>query len=369
MKLKKNKQAEISSSTLIKTIIVIIVVAFVAMFFFRADINSWLRNLPGYTYNENDTLIDDLGGDEGSVGTCSSGKLIGEINVREGGVGSREQYIYMNDEKTNLYWDGDKNEAEIYLLKKDNIFGYDWFTSDIHIASVRGGEIKIDEKYYFVDSEDFHKIRFLFGYYEKDSFIEADNGIKYAIPNPIFKLDGARYYSGNLLCLDKKEDFTWRFSTSNYKEFSSKEKLYLNLDGKLVFDKEHHQIYLIPYIQSNSEKISFLYLEKEQGYFKILGSRVGGDINVGRIYPDGSVWIYRDSWNINQEDSNLLFPKPYEYDSINKIPCWDKLCFINREQSLGDEMDTFFRFDSIWETNLRVDYLKVKEFLENEYKK
>ena len=94
------------------------------------------------------------------------------------------------------------------------------------------------------------------------------------------------------MCLDKKEDFTWRFSTSNYKEFSSKEKLYLNLDGKLVFDKEHHQIYLIPYIQSNSEKISFLYLEKEQGYFKILGSRVGGDINVGRIYPDGSVWIY-----------------------------------------------------------------------------
>lgn len=54
----KNSRGDVVWSKTVVLTIVILVLVVGAIFLFKADINKYLRNLPGYTYPEDDSLID-----------------------------------------------------------------------------------------------------------------------------------------------------------------------------------------------------------------------------------------------------------------------------------------------------------------------
>lgn len=99
MYIKKSKkgQENTSMSKIIVLVIVILVIVVLALFIFRYDIKEWMRNLPGYQSNPEDTEIpistENL---EAVSKICPN--LVGRID-------GKTLFIEIDGRKTNFYFD------------------------------------------------------------------------------------------------------------------------------------------------------------------------------------------------------------------------------------------------------------------------
>ncbi len=319
----------IANKTLITIIIAVFVIAVVAMFLFKVDINSYLRNLPGYSVPENDTEIDvSKLSDEEIKDLCPV--MIGKINIPEGGVSGvgSKQYIFMDNEKTNLYWSGDRKEGFVKLLEKD-----------IKVAEVKGGVISLNSGFFNsdsefdLDSEDYQKIRFDLGGDISD----------------FIKLNNSFYAGNNLLCKNEEEEIKIDYGFPENPIILKTELLrlekvkrgFFGIDKGLKIDFAPYIILLV------KSKVKFLYVLDGKEYLEIKGAVEGVlaiDIQwLGRIYPDGSVWL--DDEQLTAERMST-FEEPTTTAIIN------------------DVSEKFRRgYEPYYESNLRVDYEEIKELL------
>jgi hypothetical protein len=323
----KFKKAELSITQLISLILVIVVVVVVIMSILNPHIWDWARNLPDYTYNDTDKVIEYVELTKTEVdGICPGASRVGTIGRLTGAVGFREQYInfLIGNElwETELYWRGTETDAEIWLLKEDKYTGWDWFERDLLVANVEKGIIKVEPSLLDLDSEIYQRTRF-----EKE-VLELT-----ILP----LLEDAYLAFNNQICRvgePAKLKPAWP-------ENIGKE---LNLiRPKISREGKKYKIDLSPYLIPQA--INFLYLVDGGSFIEIKGDIIGFNYKeLGRIYPDGSVWIDNERMNIKRGDSKLV--------KIN----------------FGEEFfgQSNLRYHPFYETNLRVETYDLIKELQNE---
>lgn len=305
----------IATKMLITIIIAVFVIAAVAMFLFKVDINSYLRNLPGYSVPENDTEINmsELS-DEEIKDLCPV--IVGKINVPEGGIAGigSKQYIFVNNQKTNLYWIGNKREGVIKISEKD-----------IKVAEIKGGIVSLNSDFFNSDksfitySESYQKIRF-------DLNIDIEDFVK---------IHNSFYAGNNLLCNYEKSNITIDRGLLGDLIVLDTELLKLERVKRGIFGIDNGlKINFSPYITLPEEsKFNFLYVQDRKKYLEIKGAVTfwpdAG--NLGRIYSDGSIWINKGELNKGAiiENVSTIFSevyKPYyesnlrvNYDEVKQI--------------------------------------------------
>lgn len=253
----------IAINKLLILILVILTVAVTLILVFKVDINKYLRNLPGYSVPENDTLIENVGSDEKADSSCSE---IGKIGASEGG----KQYISFNGEKTNLYWDAGRRNEYVKVEKTK-------------VAEVSGGVVSINPGFFNsnsefdFDSDAYQEIRFFSG-------IDASY---------LVKIHQSYYGKNNFLCKNKddaKIDYGWPENPIF---------LYTNsLNPRWVWEGGFRKLKVdfFPYLSLPENTFyKFLYVVDAKGHMEIRGARGAGDTReLGRIYPDGSIWLDRE---------------------------------------------------------------------------
>ncbi len=294
---------------IVTIILVSLVVVTVMVFLFNADINNFLRNfLPGYSVPEEDVEVE-IGGDEESEDLCQV--QIGTIGVPEGeiafGIGAK-QYIFIDNEKTDLYWSGDTKEGFIKLTE-----------GDVKLAEIKKGIIFLNSGFFNfdsefdLDSEEYQKIRFKILDIGVFDFVKIHNS----------------YYAGNnLLCKDEEEDVKIDYGFPDEivtlkTELLKLEKVSRGFDNGLKISFTPH-IFL-----PEKSHFKFLYILDGGDFLEIKGASFPFDWGeLGRIYPDDSVWLDRetltkDSWGtpgaeisseVNEEDRGLYYQS---YDESN----------------------------------------------------
>ena len=175
MKIKKirEKKGDMTVDKIIVIVLIILVIALVIFLIFRVDITKWFRNLP-YSYNEENTESV-AGGKDIQVPSqiCPEGYVkIGYIGNYEEKFGPNEQFIYLNDKRTELTWHDDAIELEGSGL-----------IDDYNVAIVESGKIGIYSKWY---GEDLH---------EKYNTLPSLEELNL--------LDRAYKVNGNVLCKEK----------------------------------------------------------------------------------------------------------------------------------------------------------------------
>ncbi len=319
----------IANKTLITIIIVVFVIAAVAMFLFRTDINSYIRNLPGYSVPDEDEEIDmsDLS-DEEIKDLCP--EIIGKINVPEGGVAGigAKQYIFIDDKKTDLYWSGDKKEGFIKFEE-----------GDVKLAEIKKGIIFLNSGFFNsdsefdFDSEDYQKVRFI---------------LKMDILDFV-KLNNSYYAGNNLLCKTEKDEIKINYGFPEELINLSKELLKLEKVERGFFGMDKGlKIDFAPYIiLPVKSKVKFLYVLDGKDYLEIKGAVegfFGVDVSgLGRIYYDGSVWL--DDKKLTAERMST-FEEPTTTAIINDVS--EKFREI---------------YQPYYESNLRVNYEEIKELI------
>lgn len=132
-----------------KTIIIIIsilVFIFVIFMIFQADIISWIKNLPGYSYQEEDREIElSLSEQIASQGECFI-KISGD-------------YLYIGEKKTPFYIKGEIDNAEIFWDKE----GF-----DEKIGEIKNGKIVFDTSLEIFRNKD---------YFQSDYAIALNNAM------------------------------------------------------------------------------------------------------------------------------------------------------------------------------------------------
>jgi len=301
---------------IITLILVIFVVATILLFLFKTDINSYIRNLPGYSVPDEDEEID-MGNlsDEEIRDLCP--EIVGKINIPEGGVSGigAKQYIFINNEKTNLYWSGNKKEGDIKISK-----------GDIKVAEIKEGIILLNSGFFNSDenfvaySEDYQKIRFDLNI-DLEDFINIHNS----------------YYAGNnLLCKSEEEDIKIDRGILGDLIILDTELLKLERVKRGIFgiDKGLEINFSSYIIIPEGSKFNFLYVQDRNKYLEIKGAITfwpdAG--NLGRIYPDGSIWINKGE--------------------------------LIKGAIIGDVSTMFSEFyKPYYESNLKVNYEEIRELL------
>ncbi len=341
------RAANLTLNKMIVLILVVLVIFVVLMFIFKPEIWDKIRNLPDYTYNDTDRELEVDLSDLQLAGMCPD-RTVASIGPFEGKLGFKHQYIYFlfgdeqgktKQQKTNLYWKGDEKQGQIWLLEKDkfSIFGFklgpelDWFDKDRLVATVKvgfGNFIKVEPEFFNKDSELHQRLRFNSG--------NLDEFLKYAA-----KLNGSYLASNNKFCKtgdDYVEITGWPES-----EGKRLNRIKPNLELKRYWATlylgrpKQVKIDFSPYIIADG--LDYFYLFDRDEYFEISGHK--GKFNypeLGRIYPDGSVWI---------SDSRMKqAPFNEEFGKLN----------------VND--DFFYHYNKYYkpnyETNLIVDYEKIK---------
>jgi len=172
-----NKKGQLTQNKVITTIIVILVIASVLIFVFKADILKYLRNISGYESTQQDEELDlsELGDEEAKT-LCP---------FRIGGIGSDDLIFFCKDFDiacknkiaSKIQIEGDLIEADLEIVKP-------WYQFDSEIGFVSNKRFTI-----------FNEIL------EKRSLYEE---LKDDLPDFKFikNLNGAKYFSGNLICRD-----------------------------------------------------------------------------------------------------------------------------------------------------------------------
>lgn len=295
------------SKKIITLILVILVVASVLIFLFRVDINNYLRNLPGYSVPEEDEEID-VSNDEELKDLCPV--KIGTIGVPEGG----KQYIYFDGEKTNLYWDADEKEGYV------KIEGTKVAEVEEGIVSVNPGFFNSDSEF-DLDSEIYQKIRFI-----------PKVDVSYFV-----KIHKSYYAGSNLLCKGEEEDIEIDYGFPDNPIILDTESLKLEKIKRKIFDYRL-KIDFSPYVTLPEDcHFKFLFIKNGREYIEIRGhvSAIENWVDLGSIYPDGSVWLNRERLT---EDGGA---------------------------KISSEVVQMFRgiYKPYYESNLRVDYEEIKKIL------
>ncbi len=304
------KRAVLATDKLLILVLVVFVVITVLIMMFRVDINNFIRNLPGYSLPEDDE-IDPSEIDEGVEDSCTE---IGKINAPEKGG---KQRIYFIEEKTklvatNLYWDADEEEGEI------KIWG-----ENVEVAEIENGKVSVNLAFFDFDSVEHQEIRFVPGV-----------DVSY-----LAKLHNSYYFGSNFICAGDEEeieiDYGW-----------PEEPIVLStIDLDLEKIRKKLKVDFSPYMTILDDSCSgFLYFKARGEYIEIMGNVLGlfgadwtaiDYRELGKIYPDGSVWLDRE--RLTKE-------------------CGVKLSGV----------DTKYRetYPLYHESNLRIDYTAVRSLLE-----
>ncbi|MBU3906998.1 MAG: hypothetical protein KKA64_01975 [Nanoarchaeota archaeon] len=194
MKLKKidRRGQSIATDKLVIWIIVILVVASVAIFLFKADILNWIRNLPSYK----------VPGSE-SAGGAGEGT---EVVKEEGSVGSESSATSGGD---NLVKIAKVKENRIYFCEKSNCKEEELIESDLYISGdINNKKIVVDMGLF--DLEDVIgtiknsvvELNPLLENQNSQLYREVKKGLP--IANLLSKLDGSRYCSNEIyLCMEE----------------------------------------------------------------------------------------------------------------------------------------------------------------------
>lgn len=302
-------------------VLTVVLVAFVIVLalglLFRADINNFLRNiLPEYSLGEDEKII---GEDEESEDDWCPVE-IGKIGEFEGG----KQYIYFGGEKTDLYWDADEKEGYIKISK-----------GGARVAEVKEGIVSVNSDFFNsdsefdFDSEGYQKIRFTTNF-----------DVSYLV-----KIHKSYYAGSNFLCKDEEDDVEVDYGFPENPIVLSTESLNLEWKREGIFFNKL-KIDFSPYvILPEDSHLKFLYIESRKGYLEIKGAITGFDKKeLGRIYPDGSVWLDREKLT----EKRPGFFKTTLGAEINKEVVQEYRGIYNKPY---------------YESNLRVDYEEIKKIL------
>jgi len=319
------KKASLSIDKLILIILAILVLLAILVFIFKTDILEWVRNLPQYNYTGdreiNYTEVDqeilagqcDKGGEviatvgdprPGIVGGDIDGKYLYYSTKREGTEG-KIQYAL-----TQLYWKKEGENSKINL-ERGGFFGLE---SDVVIAKVDNGIIKVEKAFLDLNSPIYQKTRF----YSKP--------INEYILFP--KLDNSYLGKGNVICKageDTKLVPAWPENTGTaviniHPSFRMK-------DGKVAVDLE-------PYITLEGSKFEFLYVENLGNYLEIKGNidwRLDW-VELGRIYPDGSVWLDKD--RLIKKGGAETSSEVYSIFNVNYPPYYESNIRVDNYENL-----------------------------------
>lgn len=172
----KNKKAAegliINKTILIILVIVTILVVLVA--WFKADILSWIKSLPGFgTAEVDDRVIDE------SYLASQGYTPIGIVQIQKISEASafKEFYIKIGDKQTHLYWPVKEFTGKIMLAVP--------WGRDIEIGEVKAYVAGV-YKWYLFDGSSYQE---LVSKYPKSKIPSLEE---------LNKLDGAEYYSGTL---------------------------------------------------------------------------------------------------------------------------------------------------------------------------
>lgn len=325
----KNK-ARLSVNAIITIIIMVLVISLALLFIFKPAIWDWMGNLPGYSVNDSDRVIslpDDYDAEK-IEGVCPKGNDVGLIE-------NKKIFLildYSGEETkypTGLYWDGEANEAEIKLT----IIG---IKKDLVVGELKKGEDLIEIYDYVLDpeSEFNQKIRFEPKHIELKYLNVLDNSYLLEESNRICRI----------LPLSKFKDAWPGDNLIELNEGVIEKKKSRGLRN--TFD---YKIDLSPYVDISNYEIGFWNVNVDYlklGDLPIIGDEIqiwgvggawGDDKKFGRIYSDGSVWLNRE----RLFDSGVRF---------------------NPDQGIRFNLKRNFK-DPYSETNLRVDYDKLKELI------
>jgi len=323
---KKKAEASITFNELIALILVAVVIFIVLFAIFSPGIWDWVRSLPDYKYNDTDREIKYIPTDAELKGVCPGASKVGFVGKFSGDTGFREQYVnlFIGNElkQTKLYWRGSETKGEIWLYEKDKYTGWDWLKSDLLVASVNEkGIIKVEPGLLDLDSEIYQKTRF-----------EKQVPELYLLPY----LENAYLAFNNQICRiaePAKLKPAWPESIGK--------KLNL-ISPKIRIEKKKYKIDLSPYL--TPQAINFLYLEDKGSYIEIKGDISWGvDYReLGRIYPDGSVWLSLKDLSLKRKNSELVIVKFSEE-------------FFGREN---------LNYEPFYETNLKLEnYDSIKQII------
>jgi hypothetical protein len=332
----KSKSAELELNKLIIIILCILVLLALLMFIYRTSILEWLRNLPGYNY-ENDTEIEAPDTIDAAASlACVDNFEIGFLGTPEGTLGFREQYIYFKTAegsytRTKFYWDGEKDNAKILLKREGEYSGWDWLAPDLEVAEVKDGIVSVLLGF---DSEIYQRTRF-----------SSEKPIELSL---IPKLNGTYTAGNNRLCrktIDASLSPAWPESEGG-KLITIEPNLYIDPEEGDLVSPGLEQYFTVEYTQ----ELEFLYLVNKEDYISVYGSQRGWlatDIqDLLRVYPDGSIWIM---YSVGMDLDNQI--RPMDNLGVKKR--------IN-PYILRDDVHGYHSY----ETNIRMDYNQVRALVE-----
>ena len=140
---KINKKGAIFQDKLLNTIIVIFIVALVILFLvFKVDIKKWFGAVPDFDNGNN------LGNETISIESITCKEKIAEIRKPEGegSVSKGQQYIYIDDIKTNLFWNDKKQKIMLYQK------GISW---NVQVGEIAKRKITIFTEYLDENSKEY----------------------------------------------------------------------------------------------------------------------------------------------------------------------------------------------------------------------
>lgn len=174
--MKKEKRAELAMRQLVIIILSIIVLLAILIFIFRVDILEWLRNLPDYTYGEEEP-IDYTELDPNKLAMLGCYNKIAELG--EGDATSFWEDFGFTDVREILMFP-DKRELNLHAVYNDD----ESFL--IRIADKNVGVGKIENRELSIDDD----VMSDYGGHEVSGYVSFDD---------LSRLDGSRLY-GRLLC-------------------------------------------------------------------------------------------------------------------------------------------------------------------------
>jgi hypothetical protein len=276
--------AELAIRKLVMILIITLVVFIVLLSFvpmFREKVFGWIKGLPEYKY-EHDEEIDITGKEKETESLCPVDMRVGKIGTLEGKTGFRKQYIYFLESrklrKSNLYWDGREKEAEIYLDVSGKPF----------VAEVKKGKISVNQNYFNLDSAKMQKIRF------ENNF--EINLIELA--NQLAKLNNAEYSPNNWLCKKEEKEIeikpAWSDKGAIILKWEDYKPQIVRLSHTFWFSKDVVKINFPMQYFEFGDYVEFLYVIPHKNYLELKGrSSSSRDLaDIGRIYPDGSIWFH-----------------------------------------------------------------------------
>lgn len=313
------KKANLSINKLIIIILAILILLAVLILIFKPDILEWIRNLPQYNYGE-DRVIEHVGLDEEILaGQCDKGgEIIATVGNPRPGIVTGDldgKYLYYNmrnlgdDGKiryamTQLYW---KENPSRIILKERN---------DILIAQVTENAVKVEKPLLDLNSEIWQRIRF-----------DSEIPLEYRL---FPELDNSYLGKGNVICKavpDTELIAAWPENTDT--EIIS---IHLSVREKKVIKSApdwlsrsfpslyKNTVSFSPYISIDESELEYLYLVNKGSYLEIKGYEGYGSAlgEVGRIYPDGSLWVNKEvliekgkaklSTEVKGHDNKYYFP-------------------------------------------------------------